>query len=330
MVDTEKTASKNSATDSGSASSDAPPEILEMFLAHLELEKGYSKATAAAYANDLLQFDAALAALKSEFPLSLSQPDKINKLHIRKFLADQHKKQAAKSSVSRRLSALRAFFHFCARLRLLEVLPTEGIRNPKQEKRHPKVLNVDQTFALLDAPKQKITDDSVILLRDLALAELLYGSGLRIAEALSLDVSQINLENNMLKVTGKGNKQRLAPLSDTSAAALGAWLEQRFLLLKADTGDRENALFIGARGGRLNRRQAQRIIKNLCQRAGLAQVISPHALRHSFATHLLEAGADLRSVQELLGHARLSTTQRYTHLNLARLVQVYDKAHPKA
>jgi integrase/recombinase XerC len=312
------------------------PELLEMFLAHLEMEKGYSMATVDAYANDLLQFESTLAAIQCETPLTLSQPDKINKLHIRKFLTDQHKNHINKSSISRRLSSLRAFFRFCARLRLLEVLPTEGISNPKQEKRHPKLLNVDQTFALLNTQKQNIVaDDPVLLSRDLALAELLYGSGLRISEALSLDVEHINLDENILKVIGKGNKQRIAPLSDTSLTALRIWIAQRPLLLKsddypADHADKEQALFIGARGGRLNRRQAQRIIENLCHRAGLAQVISPHALRHSFATHLLEAGADLRSVQELLGHARLSTTQRYTHLNLTHLMQVYDKAHPKA
>jgi integrase/recombinase XerC len=322
------------------------PELLEMFLAHLEMEKGYSMATVDAYANDLLQFESALAAIQGETPLTLAQPDKINKFHIRKFLTDQHAKHINKSSISRRLSSLRAFFRFCARLRLLEVLPTEGIRNPKQEKRHPKLLNVDQTFALLNTQKQNTAvsktvmtdiDDPVLLSRDFALAELLYGSGLRISEALSLNVEHLNLEENILRVIGKGNKQRIAPLSDTSLTALRAWMEQRPLLLKAaglpdaQAGkDKEQALFIGARGGRLNRRQAQRIIENLCHRAGLAQVISPHALRHSFATHLLEAGADLRSVQELLGHARLSTTQRYTHLNLTHLMQVYDKAHPKA
>jgi integrase/recombinase XerC len=195
------------------------------------------------------------------------------------------------------------------------------------------MLNVDQTFALLNAQKQNsaVSDAAPVLLcRDLALAELLYGSGLRISEALNLDVGQINLEEQVLRILGKGNKQRLAPLSDSSLKALRAWLEQRPALLKADDKDKKNALFIGARGGRLNRRQARRIIEKLCQRAGLAQAVSPHALRHSFATHLLEAGADLRSVQELLGHARLTTTQRYTHLDLARLTAVYDKAHPKA
>lgn len=157
-------------------------------------------------------------------------------------------------------------------------------------------------------------------------AELLYGSGLRISEALAIDASQLNFEHAVVRVLGKGGKQRLAPLSDSSVEALHQWLELRDNLVVDDS----DALFLGRRGGRLNRRQALRIIEELCKKAGLAQVVSPHSLRHSFATHLLEAGADMRSVQELLGHSSLSTTQRYTHLNLAKLMQVYDKAHPKS
>ena len=316
------------------------PETAEMFLAHLEMEKGYSPATVQAYGNDLLQFEELLT---REGGNGLSSPGAVTKQQVRLFLADQHRKNVNKSSISRRLSALRAFFRFCARLRLLETLPTEGISNPKQEKRHPSLLNVDQAFSLLDqsgakrpgpgpetrASAQDPALAEALLRRDLALAELLYGSGLRISEALNLNTSQLNLEGGVIRVLGKGNKQRLAPLSDTSREALRRWLEQRDLVLEA-ANVTENALFVGNRGGRLDRRQAGRIIESLCRRAGLPQAVSPHALRHSFATHLLEAGADLRSVQELLGHSRLSTTQRYTHLNMAKLMEVYDKAHPKA
>ena len=321
------------------------PDTVEMFLAHLELEKGYSPATAQAYAADLAQFEAVLSPLN----LSLGNPSAVTKQHIRKFLADLHKNSVNKSSIARKLSALRAFFRFCARIRLIESLPTDGISNPKQEKRHPAVLNVDQAFALLEQGRgensQTPLNSSVsgtgtatgmpvndaggqaAFLRDIALAELLYGSGLRISEALGLDVHNIDLEEGVIRVLGKGGKQRLAPLSDSSISALRAWAAARSALVADDA---EKALFLGARGGRLNRRQAQRIIDELCKKAGLQQTVSPHALRHSFATHLLEAGADLRSVQELLGHSRLSTTQRYTHLNLSRLMEVYDKAHPKA
>ena len=321
------------------------PKVAEMFLAHLELEKGYARATVEAYANDLLQFELLLG----QKSLSLSLPKNITKKHIQSFLADQHRLGLNKASVSRRLSALRTFFRFCVRLRLLDGLPTEGVSNPKQGKKHPKFLNVDQVFALLSPQAPDGTSGftrrnaetgvplepslsgglnaEIALVRDLALAELIYGSGLRISEALALDTRNLNFESGVIRVLGKGNKQRLVPFSDRSKETLEAWLEKRFAL---SGSARDDALFLGARGGRLNRRQALRIIENLCHKAGLAQTVSPHALRHSFATHLLEAGADLRSVQELLGHARLSTTQRYTHLNLARLMEVYDQAHPKA
>lgn len=310
------------------------PDSIEMFLAHLELEKGFSRSTVAAYSGDLAQFEA----LMLERGLSLGRPAEITKKHVQAFLADQHRQSMSKSSVARRLSALRAFFRFCARMRMISILPTEGVKNPRQDKRHPSVLNVDQTFALLDAgkapapggrEKKDHTRAEAEAARDLALAELLYGSGLRISEAMSLNTAQLNLQNATARVLGKGGKQRLAPLSDSSVEILERWLALRGALLPPGAKD-DDALFLGSRGGRLARRQAQRIIEDLCKRAGLAQTVSPHALRHSFATHLLEAGADLRSVQELLGHARLSTTQRYTHLSMAKLVEVYDRAHPKA
>jgi integrase/recombinase XerC len=256
-------------------------------------------------------------------------------------------------------------------MRILSVLPTEGLSNPKTEKRHPAILNVDQVFAVLDtaavpakaedrknnrtqpaegcepqctfdksggteitpipgtqkdAPAHEAEQQQAVRARDLCLAEFLYGSGLRISEALALDAGRISADSETLRIIGKGNKERLVPMTDTAKKALSAWL----LLRPALSEKGERALFVGIRGKRLNRREAQRIIDALCRQAGLPQTVSPHGLRHSFATHLLEAGADLRSVQELMGHARLTTTQRYTHLNLAHLMAVYDKAHPKA
>ena len=304
------------------------PEPVAMFLAHLEFEKNYSPATVEAYARDVAQFESLL----SRQGLSLAEPEKIAKAQVRRFLADLHRLGTSKTSVGRKLSAVRAFFRFCMRMRMVTSLPTEGVSNPKTEKRHPGMLNVDQAFAVLTAPTLPADPEAdsgqarAVRVRDLCLAELLYGSGLRISEALALDAGRIAAEAESIRVLGKGGKERLAPLTDAATAALGAWLEQRPLLAQAG----ERALFVGARGKRLNRREAQRIIEHLCTRAGLQQTVSPHGLRHSFATHLLEAGADLRSVQELLGHARLATTQRYTHLSLARLVEVYDRAHPKS
>ena len=330
---------------------DAPlPEPVEMFLAHLELEKGYSPATVAAYSKDVLQFEDVL----SRQGCSLAAPEQVTKRHVQSFLADLHRQGMSKTSMGRKLSSLRSFFRFCARMRMVSSLPTDGVGNPKTEKRHPDLLNVDQAFSLLagaakspanpkqsaaakhlppappSGPKHETGPETqkcaAVSARDLCLAEILYGSGLRISEALSLNAGRLSGESEILRVLGKGNKERLAPLTDTAREALAAWLELRSVLAPAG----ERALFVGVRGKRLNRREAQRIIEELCRRAGLPQPVSPHGLRHSFATHLLEAGADLRSVQELMGHARLTTTQRYTHLNLSHLMAVYDKAHPKA
>ena len=341
---------ENADTPQASLASQASlvPEAVEMFLAHLELEKGYSPATVAAYGKDVLQFEEVLA----RQGLSLANPAGITRRQIQSFLADLHRQGMNKASMGRKLSALRSFFRFCARMRMITTLPTEGVGNPKTEKRHPDLLNVDQTFALLGSTQEQRPDSlrtaapkamppqrpaepdhpaddgtmGALSARDLCLAEILYGSGLRISEALSLDIGRLSAESESLRVLGKGGKERLAPLTDSAREALAAWLELRPAL--APTGER--ALFVGVRGGRLNRREAQRIIETLCRRAGLPQAVSPHGLRHSFATHLLEAGADLRSVQELMGHARLTTTQRYTHLNLSHLMAVYDKAHPRA
>ena len=358
------------------SSLDGPlPEPVEMFLAHLELEKGYSPATVEAYAGDVMQFESLLARLG----LSLAEPAQVVRRHVQQFLADLHRQGMNKSSMGRKLSSLRSFFRFCARMRMVTALPTEGMRNPKTEKRHPGILNVDQAFALLDAsdgPQEKTEtkrpkrassktamqnepeqpagkktirknagvdvmrdrltvretsenapdQEQAVRARDICLAELLYGSGLRISEALALDAGRISADSEAIRIMGKGGKERLAPLTDTAKTALAAWLLLRPTLVAPG----ERALFVGVRGKRLDRREARNIIEALCRRAGLPQPVSPHGLRHSFATHLLEAGADLRSVQELMGHARLTTTQRYTHLNLAHLMAVYDKAHPKA
>ena len=327
-----------------------------LFLAHLEFEKVYSLATLEAYQRDIAQFGAFVEGLGA----SLAMPEGVEKRHVQRFLAELHRLGVKKSSVGRKLSSLRSFFRFCLRLGKVTSLPTEGIGNPKTEKRHPVFLNVDQAFALLEgagpagrpfaspvgvasgagasggeAPSVKraapdiykdASKEDALWARDICLAELLYGSGLRISEALALSFRRVAGHTGHVRVLGKGGKERLAPLTEESAQALERWLALRPQV--ASQG--ELALFVGARGAALQRREAQRIIERLCQQAGLPAVVSPHALRHSFATHLLEAGADLRSVQELLGHARIATTQRYTHVSLTHLMQVYAKAHPKS
>lgn len=299
---------------------------LEAFLAWLTVQKGYSQATVAAYAADLAQFEAFLLSLGG----TLSLPSDITRQHVSRHLADLHRHGTAKSSMARKLAAIRAFFRYCIRMRITGRNPAAAVRNPKQDQRHPRLLNVDQAFALLDtAAKEKEPsqrkDAEALRARNLALGELLYGSGLRISEAIQLNVDQMDPRAGVVRVLGKGGKSRLAPLSDAAVEAMRAWLKLRGQVALPE----EKALLVGARGSRLDRRQAARIIDEMCTKAGLAQTISPHGLRHSFATHLLEAGADLRLVQELLGHSRLTTTQRYTSLALEHLVKSYDAAHPR-
>lgn len=292
-------------------------ESVEIFLASLAVEKGYSQATVDAYGRDLAQFGEWLAGKGAD----IAEPAKITRDHLRGYMAELHRRRMSKSTVARKLSTLRAFFRFLARRGRIAVNPAAGVSNPKQEKRHPKSLNVDQALALMKAGAA----EGVKGLRDVALAELLYGSGLRISEALGLDVFDVDLAGGAVRVMGKGSKERLAPLSDAGVASIKDYLHAR-----SEFGPEpgEKALFLGVRGKRLDRRAATRIINELSKIAGLPPGVSPHVLRHSFATHMLEAGADLRSVQKLLGHERLTTTQRYTHLTMSRIMQVYDKAHP--
>lgn len=299
------------------------PTIRE-FLVWIEVQKGHAPSTVRAYAVDLVQFETFLG----DAGCDLTRPGEITRRHVQQFLAALFHAGTAKSSMARKLAAVRALFRYLLRTRRIMTNPADGVRNPRQEHRHPRILNVDQAFALLDTPPEPSGDalDDALHCRDLALAELLYGSGLRVSEAMALNVDDVDIRSGVLRVMGKGVKERLTPLSDTSVAALSAWLRRRPALAPS----REAAVFIGRRGARLQRRQAARIIAGLCARAGLPTVISPHGLRHSFATHLLEAGADLRSVQELLGHSRLTTTQRYTQLTLDHLMRVYDAAHPRA
>jgi integrase/recombinase XerC len=304
------------------------PPLMQEFLTWQEVQKGYSPATRAAYANDLRQFCAHCEQAK----LDLNAPERIERRHVQSFLAALFRAGDASSTAARKLAAVRSFFHYLVRQRRIVSSPTEGVRNPKQAQHHPTMLNVDQTFALLDSPEAASysrgdrAKQHWLHCRDVALAEVLYGAGLRISEALSLTVSDVNHGQSHVRVMGKGSRERVAPLSDTALKALQTWLSLR----QEYTTSAEQALFVGVRGARLNRREAIRAMERLCAAAALPTAISPHALRHSFATHLLEAGADLRSVQELLGHQRLATTQRYTQVTLERLMAVYDKAHPRA
>lgn len=310
----------------------ALPVPAATFLAWMEFQKGASEATVEAYAVDILEFETYLHGMGA----SLERPSEITRQMVQGFSASLFRQGMARSSMARKLSALRSLFRHLLRLHKIESDPCSGVRNPKQDQRHPAMLNVDQVFSLLDEkPENTISSsdsvppdaDEVFRLRDMALLELLYGSGLRISEALGLDVNDIRPESGHVQVMGKGSKERIVPLSDTCMTALSRWLAVRNSVPPVHG---ERAAFLGRRGKRLDRRQAARILQERAAEAGIPQHISPHDLRHSFATHLLEGGADLRAVQELLGHSRISTTQRYTHLNLDALTRIYDASHPLA
>ncbi len=302
--------------------------LVAEFLEWLTVERGAPETTRAAYAADLDQLVRALAARG----VDMGRPAEVDHRHIQTWIGQLYRQGMARSTMARKLAAARTFFRHLQRRGLVDINAPALVRNPRQERRQPRILNVEEARALLGAnpaspaPSPQSPDAARLRCRDLALAELLYGSGLRISEALGLDLDDIQLAEGMARVTGKGARERMAPLSDASLHALGVWLEERPYLAAVECP----ALFVGARGGRLNRREAARRMARLCREAGLDVTISPHTLRHSFATHLLDAGADLRSVQELLGHKRLATTQRYTQVSLERLMRVYDQAHPRA
>jgi tyrosine recombinase XerC len=294
-------------------------EAIKRFARWLETEKGYSLHTVQAYQSDILEFALTLG---RECP-----PAAVTAADIRGFVVGLHSRNSA-ASVGRKLSALRTFFRYLQRQKIIRADPLAGITGPKIGRTIPVFLTVDEVFQLLDAPS--INDGFV--LRDRAILELLYSTGIRVAELVSRDLADLDFDTEVLRVRGKGNKERLVPVGLPAKEAVMAWLSQRGQLLRAGRGRNaeEDALFLNSRGTRLTTRSVERMVRMYGEKAGIIQIVTPHALRHSFATHLLEMGADLRSVQELLGHASLSTTQRYTHLTLDHLSEVYDKAHPLA
>ncbi len=305
------------------------PELVQAFLRDLASARNASRATIAAYGRDLDDLEAWLW----DQGLSLQRPNDIKRPVFQAWVSSLFRQGLAKSSMSRKLSSLRSYFRHLHDRGEVDSLLAIQIKNPKQEQRTPRALNVDEARDMLErdakTPATRVRGTSAakaqsLDVRDLALAELLYGSGLRVSEALGLDAAQVNPKDGYVRVLGKGNRERLAPLTDASVEALEKWLSLRGTLANAH----EPALFVGARGARLDRREARRIVESLCKRAGFSRTISPHALRHSFATHLLAAGADMRVVQELLGHKRLATTQRYTQVSVAQLAKTYDEAHP--
>lgn len=296
-------------------------KTIEIFTRWLEVEKGYSSHTVSGYKRDILEF---YSTLKKD-----SGVDSVSALEIRRFVVGLHGRNSG-ATVARKLSALRTFFRFAQREKRIKVDPVTTIIGPKVGRFIPVFLTVDETFALLEAPAPSDT----YMARDRAILELLYSTGMRVSELVSRDLVDLDFKEEMLTVRGKGDKERLVPVGAPAIEAVKNWLAQRNQLIELRAGRgktvEKEALFLNGRGGRLSVRSVERMVKAYGERAGILQMVTPHALRHSFATHLLEMGADLRSVQELLGHASLSTTQRYTHLTLDHLSDVYDKAHPLA
>lgn len=300
---------------------------LDAFLEHLALNENASAHTVRAYESDLSQFVTFLARHVSRKRAELTMDD-FDHLNIRAFLGDLHKRGNSRSSAARKLAAIRTFGKYLRREGVLEGDPAALVGTPKREHRLPAHLGETEMSQLLEMP-----DASQPLgRRDRAILELFYASGLRLSELVSLNVEDVNLSGRVVRVMGKGGKERIVPFNRTTEAALRAWLSdwQGLIAQRAVSRKQRDPLFLNYQGKRLTTRSVDRLVRKYVAACSTRMGISPHALRHSFATHLLERGADLRAIQELLGHARLSTTQRYTHVNAAQLIDTYKKAHPKA
>jgi integrase/recombinase XerC len=308
-------------------------EHLKDFLEHLRLNENASVHTVRAYDSDLSQYVTFLAEHLSRRASELTPAD-LDQVNARAFLGDRSRRGNSKASAARKLSAIRAFGRYLRREGVLERDPAALVGTPKREQRIPAHLAVEEMSKLLEMPD---THDPLGR-RDKAILELFYASGLRLSELVGLDLDDLNVSGRVVRVLGKGRKERIVPFNRTAGDALRAWLADRESL-RSQHGTKtpvmrgkrtRDPLFLNYQGGRLSTRSVDKLVRRYVAACSTRFGISPHALRHSFATHLLEAGADLRAIQELLGHARLSTTQRYTHVNAAQLLDTYRKAHPKA
>jgi len=303
-------------------------DLIENFINYLKSQRGYSDHTIKSYGNDLKQFLDFLiqkkrSAGESDITLEL---ESIDFLTIREYLGNLYPRYK-RTTIARKLSAIRSLFYFIERKGIGAGNPAVDISTPRQEKYIPVYLPVDEMFRLLERPDR----EKPLGLRDLAIMEVFYSCGIRVAELAGLNLSSIDYDQRLVRVLGKGNKERIIPIGKAALRAVKNCIEATLLLRKKTQADTQDGpLFMNYRGGRLTTRSIGRIIKRYGRECGLMTDISPHSLRHTFATHLLDGGADLRSVQELLGHVTLSTTQKYTHVSLDRLMEVYDKAHPRS
>jgi integrase/recombinase XerC len=275
----------------------------------LKAEQGVSPHTIRAYQKDLIEF----------FSFLNKKPKDVDNLDIRSFLASLHHKELKKSSIARKLATIRSYFKYLHREGFVKNNPAKLVSSPKTPKDLPRFLSIDEVFTLMNTPK----GDTFKLTRDKAILELLYSSGLRVSELTSIDIVDLDLKESLIRVKGKGKKERIIPVGSKAMAAINNYLPERLSVKKKST-----ALILNIRGGRLTERSVRRILLQYSRMINLKGNLSPHTLRHTFATHLLHEGADLRSIQELLGHSSLSTTQKYTHVDIGHLMEVYEKAHP--
>jgi integrase/recombinase XerC len=298
--------------------------LIADWLEHLEAERRLSPHTVRAYGGDLERFVAFAAEFLGRRAADL-RAEEVDALAVRSFVAALGRRGTGRRSQGRALSALRSFFRWSCRVGALAANPAARVRTPKAPRTLPRHLRPGEIEALIEAP----AGEAPLARRDRALLELLYATGVRVSEAIGLDWRDVDLPGRSAAVLGKGGKERLVPFGRPAEAALRAWRESWDAVRRvgAEAGE---PVFLNARGGRLTDRSARRIVERWVEEAALARGVHPHTLRHTFATHLLEAGADLRAIQELLGHASLATTQRYTHVEIERLLAVYRQAHPRA
>lgn len=303
-------------------------DLIESFIKYLRDQKAYSKHTIRNYHIDLKQFSDFIASKKT--PRGSLRADvvaeAINPLVIREYQSSLYGR-LRRSTIARKLSAVRSFFLFLEKKGIIKGNPASDISTPKLEKHIPCYLPVDDVFRLLERPSK----EKPLGLRDLAVLEVLYSCGIRVSELESLNISSIDFKSRLVRFVGKGGKERIVPIGRRAVIVVRNYLEATQHIRKRTGGDSQDApLFINFRGGRLSTRSIGRLMKRYAMESGLTSEISPHSMRHTFATHMLDGGADLRAVQELLGHASLSSTQKYTHVSLDRLMEVYDKAHPRS
>lgn len=294
---------------------DTEKDWINKFIRHLEYERRLADLTCKHYRRDL---EALFAFLDDN---KVGTWNKVDSEHIRAFSATCYRRGLSSRSIQRRLSAARTFFRYLLREKHVKTNPVVSVSAPKAPKRLPGNLDADRMARLLD-----ISGDTPLINRDRAILELLYSSGLRLAELTDLDCDDVDVNDATVRVTGKGNKDRIVPVGRYALRALAKWQRSRGQFAAAD----ENAMFVSNRGTRLSKRAVQARVSHWARRQGIDTNVSPHLFRHSFATHLLESSHDLRGVQELLGHANISTTQVYTHLDFQHLAQIYDKTHPRA